>query len=139
MNNYERAVVEAARRLINFHAEMKVPINSSHGFALADAMHKLADHEQQQATAGVSEIEWSLVAAGDEIRGKSGAFFPVIRTRREVEMGRATGRHVIEVGMPGGPKSIVRPNGGEPFATVRRGQDGRAVDEFVSVFSSGEK
>jgi hypothetical protein len=139
MNNYERAVIEAARRLINFHTEMRHPYDSSFGCILAKAVDALTEHEQQQATAGVSEIEWSLVAAGDEIRGKSGAFFPVIRTRREYDMGRATGRHVIEVGMPGGPKSIVRPNGGEPFATVRRGPDGHAVDEFVNVFSSGEK
>lgn len=139
MNNYERAVIEAARALVDFHMSMKVVWTSSHGVALQSRVTALNAHEQQQATAGVSEIEWSLVAAGDEIRGKSGAFFPVIRTRREVEMGRATGRHVIEVGMPGGPKSIVRPNGGEPFATVKRGQDGAAVDEFVNIFSSGEK
>jgi len=139
MNNYERAVIEAARSLIDLHQSMHIPYNSSQGHILARAVASLDGHEQQQATASVSEIEWSLVTAGDELRGKSGAFFPVIRTRCEREMGKTTGRYVIEVGMPGGPRSIVRPNGGEPFATVKRGQDGRAVDEFVNVFSSGEK
>jgi len=136
MNNYERAVIEAARALRNAHADGGDVINLINLCAAVDA---LTDHEQQQAATGTSEVKWSLVAAGDELRGKSGAFFPVIRTRREVEMGRATGRYVIEVGMPGGPKSIVRPHANEPFATVRRGQDGRAVDEFVSVFSSGQE
>jgi hypothetical protein len=146
MNNYERAVIEAARALDNaWKATIENVTATTAGTTqrciddLSASVAALNLHEQRQATAGVSEIEWSLVAAGDELRGKSGAFFPVIRTRREVEMGKTTGRHVIEVGMPGGPRSIVRPNGGEPFATVRRGPDGAAVDEFVSVFSSGEK
>lgn len=132
MNSYERAVIEAARRAVN-----------STGPAAADELHRavkaLELHEQHLTDAGTAEIEWSLVAAGDEIRGKSGAFFPVIRTRRDVQMGRFTGSYVIEVGLPGGPRSIVRPHDSEPFATVKRGPDGRAVDEFVSVFSSGEK
>lgn len=129
MNAYERTVIEAARRFQDAQSDAE----------LIGAVKRLELHEQQQATAGVSEIEWSLVAAGDELRGKSGAFFPVIRTRCEYDMGRATGRYVIEVGMPGGPKSIVRPHANEPFATVKRGQDGRAVDEFVNVFSSGQE
>ena len=139
MSNYERAVIEAARALVDFHMSMKVAWPSSHGFALQSRVTALELHEQQQAATGTSEIEWSLVAAGDELRGKSGAFFPVIRTRCEYDMGKTTGRYVIEVGMPGGPKSIVRPHANEPFATVKRGQDGRAVDEFVNVFSSGEE
>jgi hypothetical protein len=141
VNAHERAVIEAARRFAHGNKwDLGAAIGDyAPATPLTAAVAALELYEQQQATTGVSEIEWSLVAAGDELRGKSGAFFPVIRTRREVEMGKTTGRYVIEVGMPGGPKSIVRPNGGEPFATVKRGQDGRAVDEFVNVFSSGEK
>lgn len=136
MNNYERAVIEAARI-------WKSTTPDSGGAWALDMLHKavaaLELHEQQQAAAGTSEIDWSLVVAGDEIRGKSGAFFPVIRTRRDLDHRGFTGRYVIEIGLPGGPKSIVRPIESEPFATVRRGPDGRAVDEFVNVFSSGEK
>jgi hypothetical protein len=141
MNNYERAVIEAARAFA--HGD-KWDLGAAIGdyapaAPLIGAVKRLELHEQQQAAAGTSEIEWSLVAAGDELRGKSGTFFPIIRTRREVEMGKTTGRYVIEVGMPGGPKSIVRPVESEPFATVKRGPDGAAVDEFVNVFSSGER
>lgn len=134
MNSHERAVIEAARLWAD-----SVQCARAEGFfaPLADAVGSLQTYEREQAAAGTSDIEWSLVVAGDEIKGRSGAFFPVIRTRAEVDMGKRTGRFVIEVGLPGGPKSIIRPVDSEPFATVKRGADGLAVDEFVNVFSSG--
>lgn len=132
MNSYERAVIEAARSAV--HEFFTGVLRDTQ---LAAAVEAFESHEQQQGAAGTSEIDWSLVVAGDEIKGRSGAFFPVIRTRRDVQMGKFTGQYVIEVGLPGGPKSIVRPVESEPFATVKRGADGRAVDEFVNVFSSG--
>lgn len=135
MNSYERAVIEAARAWSS-----SVQCSRAEGFfaPLADAVGALQTHHQHLTDAGTAEIEWSLVAAGDELRGKSGAFFPVLRTRREYDMGKYTGKFVIEIGLPGGPRKIVRPHGAEPFATVKRGPDGAAVDEFVNVFSSGE-
>ena len=134
MNSFERAVIEAARA---WKALWETAPGGNHS-PLFISVEALDRHERSLREAGTAEIEWSLVAAGDEIRGKSGTFFPVLRTRREVDMGRTTGRYVIEVGLPGGPRKLVRPNEAEPFATVRRGPDGAAVDEFVSVFRSGE-
>lgn len=130
MNRFERAVIEAARVFVRDPFRDAGPI--------AHSVASLEEHEKSQVAAGTTEIEWSLVCAGDEIRGRSGTFFPVIRVRAEVEDGRPTGRRVIQVGLPGGPRSIVRPNETEPFAVVRRGEDGRAVDEFEVIFS-GEK
>ncbi len=138
MNNYERAVVEAARSLANITVPRFIGDVAAEDM-LYRAVKRLELHEQQQSAAGTSEIEWSLVTAGDELRGKSGAFFPVLRTRTEVNNHGATGKFIIQIGLSGGPKNIVRPIEAEPFATVRRGQDGAAVDEFVNVFSSGEK
>ncbi len=132
MNSHERAVIDAAREV-----GRKVGFAPDEIDMLIARVRQLENYERDQASAGTSEIEWSLVVAGDEIRGRSGAFFPVIRTRQEVEMGKYTGRHVLEVGLPGGPRSIIRPVESEPFATVRRGPDGTAVDEFLQVLSSG--
>ena len=127
MNSYERAVVEAARAYVS-------GFSTDH---LRDRLYArvkaLELYEQQQAAAGTAEIDWTLVVAGDEIQGKSGAFFPVLGTQQ------IGGQVKVRIGLPGGPKVITRPHPDEPFATVRRGPDGRAVDEFVNVFSSGEK
>lgn len=106
---------------------------SAEAAALFKAIDALEEHERTRAAAGVAEIDWTLVTAGDEIRGKSGAFFPVLGTQQ------IGGQVKVRIGLPGGPRTITRPHPEEPFATVRRGPDGAAVDEFVNVFSSGEK
>lgn len=97
------------------------------------AIDALEEHERIQAAAGTAEIDWTLVVAGDEIRGKSGAFFPVLGTQQ------VGGQVKVRIGLSGGPRTITRPHPDEPFATVKRGPDGQAVDEFVNVFTSGEK
>lgn len=125
MNSYERAVIDAARNLYGLDAPLPP--------RLIMAVQNLIDHERVQAAAGTAEIDWTLVTAGDEIQGKSGAFFPVLGTQQ------IGGKVKVRIGLPGGPKTITRPHPEEPFATVRRGPDGAAVDEFVNVFSSGEK
>lgn len=128
MNSYERAVIEAARlwRYGNIRTIAATqPIQR--------AIDALDEYERAQAAAGTAEIDWTLVTAGDEIRGKSGAFFPVLGTQQ------IGGKTKVRIGLPGGPKIITRPHPDEPFATVKRGPDGQAVDEFVNVFSSGEK
>lgn len=122
MNSHERAVIEAAR-----------VVRREGAFALdeIEALMAAVDALDAQAAAGTAEIEWTLVVAGDEIQGKSGAFFPVLGTQQ------IGGQVKVRIGLPGGPKTITRPHPEEPFATVRRGPDGAAVDEFVNVFSSG--
>lgn len=122
MNSRERAVIEAARVVRREGAFARDEI---------DALMAAVDALDAQAAAGTAEIDWTLVVAGDEIRGKSGAFFPVLGTQQ------IGGKVNIRIGLPGGPKTITRPHPDEPFAVVKRGPDGQAVDEFVNVFSSG--
>jgi hypothetical protein len=129
----ERAVIEAARVMsdegVNDHWT---------ACALVVAVEELRKFEREQAAAGISEVEWSLVAEGDELRSNTGAFFPVVATKREWKMGSATGKFLITVQLTAGPKVLTRPSPAAPMATVRRGQAGKAVDTIVHVMSSGE-
>lgn len=135
MNQFERAVIEAARLYVQTEPGSRVgPIVGN----LLTAVRDLDEHERAMAAAGVATVEWALVVAGDEIQGASGAFFPVLKVKPEYVMGKYTGRRIITVQLKTGPKDLIRPRDAQPFATVRRGRDGRAVDEFVNVFSSGE-
>lgn len=138
MNKYERAVVDAARAVSD--------ASVSEGFesmarALSRTQHAVAaldEHQRAQDAAGIRQIEWALVVAGDELQGGSGAFYAVLKVKQEYVMGKYTGKRIITVQLKTGPKDLVRPHGAEPFATVRRSRDGAVVDEFVNVFSSGE-
>jgi hypothetical protein len=129
VNALERAVIEAARA---WHDS--VQCRRAEGFfpPLAEALDALKEHEKAMA-AGIREIDWSLVAVGDEVQGKSGTFYPVLRA---VKVGD---KYVIQIRMLNGDYTITRPSESQPMATVRRGQDGRAVDVFVDVLSSGNE
>ncbi len=78
------------------------------------------------------EIEWGLVVEGDLLKSvKNSKFYPVRRT-----LAISGGKVKIQLDIAGAPE-IVRPNEKEPRAIVKRGEVGRAVDVFVSIFSSG--
>lgn len=132
MNELERAVIEAARKFANGLS------SSGHGQALIAAVNRLEQHEKAHAADGVVEVDWATVAEGDGLRSRSGTFYRVVGTKREWKMGSATGKFLITVQLPIGPKTLARPSPAEPRATVRRGATGKAVDQFVHVFSSGD-
>jgi hypothetical protein len=129
MNNYQRAVIGAARSWCrNAPEHMLHPID----IVLRDAVKALEAHEKAQSEAGIIEVGWHEVAAGDELRGKSGTLYPVVGVQA------ITGsKWQIRIKMPNGEHSITRPTEKEPRAAVRRGPDGAAVDMFVNVFTSG--
>lgn len=131
MNTYERAVIEAARKFAHdpFHGNGP----------LCHTVATLEAYERELAAAGAAEVDWHAVAEGDELRSRSGTFFPVTATKREWKMGKPTGNFLITVQVPAGPKVLTRPLPTEPMATVRRGAAGRAVDLLVHVFTSGEQ
>lgn len=133
MNSYERAVIEAACAYVS----------GSGTDHLRDQLYArvkaLELYECAQAAAGITQVSWARVTEGDQLRGKSGKFFPVIATKREWRMGRPTGKFLITVQLtPDRPHVITRPNEAEPEATVKRGDAGAVVDTFVNVFESGE-
>jgi hypothetical protein len=78
-------------------------------------------------------VSWDHVAAGDEVKSvKTGKFYPVVASVH------IKGQQVITVQLPSGKQQkITRPSPDDPAAIVRRGPDGRAVDAWVQVFSSG--
>jgi len=127
MNDLERAVIAAARRYQDASSDAE----------LIGAVMRLDQHEAALTAAGVTEIEWSQVAEGDELRGKSGDFYPVTATKREWNMGKPTGNFLITVRQGDRERTLAR-SPGLGKATVRRGGAGKAVDTFVHVFSSGE-
>jgi hypothetical protein len=133
VNDFERAVIEAALSWQDSPEAMR-----AEGFfaPLSSAVDALRVHRAQLDAAGVEELPWHRVAVGDELRSKRGTFFPVIRVKREWEMGQSTGKHLITVDINGTAKQITRPTPAEPMAVVRRGDDGKAVDLFVNVFES---
>jgi hypothetical protein len=122
MNEHERAVIEAARKWRE--QESTIP--------LRNAVDALTEHEASTAAAGVTEIPWREVAAGDQLRARSGKFYPV-----SAVLAIAGAKARVTVQLPDGPKQLMRPTEVEPRAVVKRGQDGKAVDMFVNVFSSG--
>lgn len=125
MNDLERAVIEAARLYVKDHADV------GRMNAIFDAVDALNEHERAMAEAGVREIGWHLVAVGDEVQGRSGTFYLVVGTAQVGEV------YKIRIRMAQGDRTINRPSESQPMATVKRGQDGKAVDTFVNVFSSG--
>jgi len=134
MNDFERAVIKAARDLVRSEdGDLREWIEPLRSHVLA-----LEEHKQAMAATGISEVGWHLVTEGDELKGKSGAFFRVVATKREWKMGRPTGNFLITVKLPSGDKVLTRPTESEPMATVRRGDTGTAVDNIVHVFTSGE-
>lgn len=78
-------------------------------------------------------VEWYQVVAGDQLRSaRDGKYYPVTAATK-----LANG---YQIQIDTGSKKLViqRPTDEEPHAVVKRGPDGRAVDSFVHVFSSGE-
>lgn len=129
MNEFERAVIEAARTWRTAREEHRMPRATE----LLDALAALDEHERAQREAGISEgVAWRTVAVGDAVRGKSGTFFKV-----EKVQAIAGGKTLLTLRLPSGPHQITRPSESELTATVKRGPDGRAVQEFVNVFTSG--
>lgn len=127
----ERAVIEAAftmRREVFDTGEEASPEAT---LALWRALDDLASHRATLAPGVKEGVGWHEVTEGDEIPDKAGNWHPVIRTlkvRRNL--------YEIVVQMPTGPQVLTRPSEKSPTATVRRGATGKAVDQFVHVFSS---
>jgi hypothetical protein len=134
MNDLERAVVEAAQKVCDHATNLDEWV-----YPLRRAVVALDQHEQALEAAGVKEAPWAQVAEGDALQGTSGAFFPVVATRREYRLGKATGNFLITVKLPAGERTLIRPApGGKDYGVVQRGAAGAAVDTFVHVFASGE-
>lgn len=133
MNAYERAVIEAARKVCDQASNL-----DTWAHPLRRAVVALDQHERALTEAGLREIPWAQVAEGDELRSSKGNFFPVTHTKREWKMGAATGKFLITVHLPARDRVLTRPTPAEPTATVRRGEAGKAVDLMVHVFESGE-
>lgn len=124
MNAYERAVIEAARRYLR---------NTESDVDLIGATFRLEEYERAQAVAGIAEgVDWHTVAAGDQIQGKSGTFYPVLHVQA-ITGGKV--RLIVKTAQ--GERPLLRPSDSQPTATVKRGPDGCAVQQFVNVFSSG--
>jgi hypothetical protein len=125
-NQYERAVIEAARVLAREgyydHDAARAVIEASNAL---DAYHA-------QLEPKVSERGWHEVAEGDHLKSvKNQKFYPVVKVLK-VRKG-----YEITLKMPTGELTITRPTAAEPSATVRRGGTGDAVDLLTHVFSSG--
>lgn len=122
MNELERAVIAAARRVVNAPEDLT---GSDELFALTGALAAL-DAEDLPA-----EVLWSLVAEGDQVQSiKNKRFYPVIANKL----------------MPGGKHKIVlangadfvRPTPAEPRAIVKRGATGKAIDTWGDVIGTVE-
>jgi hypothetical protein len=122
VNAYERAVIEAARRFQDAESDAD----------LIGAVLRLEEHERAQGAAGITEVDWHTVAAGDQIQGKSGTFYPVLHVQA-IKGGKV--RLIVKTAQ--GERPIERPGESQPTAAVKRGPDGAAVRAFVKVFSSG--
>lgn len=133
-NPLERAVIDAARSLAEFHASMNVPHASSPAVALDAAVKALAAWEATQDPEA-REIGWHEVAEGDQLKSIKNGKFYLVDSTLAVAGGRV--RILIRTGSTLTP--IIRPTDAEPSAFVKRGQAGAAVDVFVNVFSSGGK
>lgn len=127
VNRYERAIVEAARTVVD-----SGPADPD-GAPFPEWHVLVAAVEALDAAALPREVEWHEVAEGDQLRSaNNGRFYPVIGV-----IALNGGGRQITIDLAGSPKAIVRPTEKEPRATVRRGDSGRAVDTFVNVFTSG--
>ena len=125
MNQYERAVIEAARA-------WRANPGESTALPLRLAVQALDDHERIQAAAGITEAGWHTVTAGDEIQGASGKFYPVLGVQA-----LAGEQWQIRVQVGDIEKVITRPTEKVPLAAVKRGPDGKVVQQLVNVFTSG--
>lgn len=124
----ERAVITAAR---SWHTSIQADRAEGFHGGLSDAVTALDAFEAEQAEAGITEIEWRELAAGDRLKSiKNGKFY-------HVESVLAVGRGKRRIRLTGVPDAIERPTEKEPKAIVKRGPDGKAVSMFVNVFSSG--
>lgn len=127
-NPLERAVIEAARKFCDDESwDQGDPFPTY----LFDAVVALAAHKASLAPGIQEGIGWHEVAEGDELRGNNGKFYPVVRTLKVQR-----GRYDIVVRVGETDMVLTRPTEKDPTATVRRGPTGRAVDDFVHVFSS---
>lgn len=125
-NQYERAVIEAARL---FAKRGDSDFNSG----LFDALEAL-DAYHASAEPRVTERGWHEVAEGDHLKSvKNGRFYPVVRVLK-VRKG-----YEVTLRLPSGEVTVTRPTAAEPSATVRRGPTGDVVDVLTHVFSSGGK
>lgn len=132
-NPLERAVIEAARSMVQLDRDAGVPPAGMRELRVHEAIKALEAWEATQDPE-VREIGWHEVAEGDLLKSvKTGKFYPVLSVIK-VKGGH---RIVIQAGdkQPG----IIRPTPQEPSAFVKRGQAGAAVDMFVNVFSSRGK
>jgi hypothetical protein len=129
-NQYERAVIEAARSWCE-HVETD-GLQGLYG-PLMDALEAL-DAYHAAAEPKVTERGWHEVAEGDHLKSvRNQKFYPVVKVLK-VRKG-----YEITLKMPTGELTITRPTAAEPSATVRRGGTGDAVDLLTHVFSSGGK
>jgi hypothetical protein len=131
VNSLERAVIEAARALVQADRRAEVPPAGTEELKLHRAVQDLDAADLPQ------EIGWHEVAEGDEIRSaKNGRFYPVVGV---VALAGQPAAWRIKIQTGTTQSVITRPSEKEPMAHVRRGQVGRVVDVFVSVLSSGER
>jgi hypothetical protein len=126
-NQYERAVIEAARKLVrDDDGDLGDWIGGlrRHVEAL-DAYHAAAEPK-------VTERGWHEVTEGDHLKSiKNSRFYPVVKVLK-VRKG-----YEITLKLPTGEVTVTRPTAAEPAATVRRGGTGDAIDVLTHVFSSG--
>lgn len=123
MNKFERAVIEAARLLSCEGGATQSTID-----AVIRAVKSLEAADLPQ------EIGWHLVVAGDQLRSRqNGKFYPVLGST-SLDGGKT---HRIKLRLGEMEKVITRPTEAEPTAIVRRGPEGKAIDVFVNVFTSG--
>lgn len=130
-NPYERAVIEAARVYVQTDPYNLIGSESDPApVALAQAVAAL-DAYEKAAEPKVTELGWHEVTEGDHLKSvKNGKFYPVVKVLK-VRRG-----YEITLRMPGKDLTITRPTAAEPYATVRRGPTGDAVDLLTHVFSS---
>lgn len=132
-NQYERAVIEAARSLTENYGNPCGPDGAPwpEWSLLVQAVEAL-DAYHSKLEPKVTERGWHEVAQGDHLKSvKNGRFYPVVKVLK-VRKG-----YEITLKLPTGEVTITRPTAAEPSATVRRGATGDAVDVLTHVFSSG--
>lgn len=131
-NPLERAVIDAARSMVQLDRDAEVPPAGTRELRVHEAITALEAWEKTQDPE-VREVGWHEVVEGDLLKSvKTGKFYPVIGTLKGPE------KYRISVLVDGVRRDIGRPTEAEPTAIVKRGATGKAVGVFVDVFSSGE-
>lgn len=131
-NPLERAVIEAARAMVQLDRAADVPPAGTRELRVHEAIQALEAWEKTQDPE-VREVGWHEVAEGDLLKSiRNGKFYPV----RSIQKNKDGYRIVIVLGAES-VRAITRPSAAEPSAFVKRGQAGAAVDMFVNVFLSG--